>query len=70
MNKRIDVRHPEKLKNQPSYMAKKPPWIKVKSPLSQGYIETKKLVSSLSKLKKRERLDASNKAKFITFITR
>ena len=44
MNKRIDVRHPEKLKNQPSSMAKKPPWIKVKSPLSQGYVETKKLV--------------------------
>ena len=44
MNKRIDVRHPEKLKNEPSSMAKKPSWIKVKAPLSQGYIETKKFV--------------------------
>ena len=44
MNKRIDVRHPEKLKNKPSSMAKKPSWIKVKAPLSQGYTETKKLV--------------------------
>ena len=44
MNKRIDVRHPEKLKNEPSSMAKKPSWIKVKAPLSQGYVETKKFV--------------------------
>ena len=44
MNKRIDVRHPEKLKNKPSSMAKKPCWIKVKAPLSQGYSKTKKLV--------------------------
>ena len=44
MDKKIDVRHPEKLKNKPSSMAKKPSWIKVKAPLSQGYIETKKLV--------------------------
>ena len=48
MNKRIDVRHPEKLKNQPSTVAKKPSWIKVKAPLSQGYIETKKLVKDNS----------------------
>ena len=45
MNKRIDIRHPEKIKNEPSSMAKKPSWIKVKAPLSQGYIETKKLVN-------------------------
>ena len=44
MNKRFEVRHPEKLKNQSMPMAKKPPWIKVKAPLSEGYKETKKIV--------------------------
>ena len=44
MNKRFEIRHPEKLKNQSLPMAKKPSWIKVKAPLSEGYIETKKLV--------------------------
>ena len=44
MNKRFQIRHPEKLKNQSIPMAKKPSWIKVKAPLSEGYRETKKLV--------------------------
>ena len=44
MNKRFQIRHPEKLKNQSIPMAKKPSWIKVKAPLSEGYNETKKLV--------------------------
>ena len=44
MNKRFEIRHPEKLKNQSMPMAKKPSWIKVKAPLSKGYLETRKLV--------------------------
>ena len=44
MNKRFQIRHPEKLKNQSIPMAKKPSWIKVKAPLSEGYRETRKLV--------------------------
>ena len=44
MNKRFEVRHPEKIKNQSLPMTKKPHWIKVKAPLSEGYKETKKLV--------------------------
>ena len=44
MNKRFEIRHPEKLKNQSIPMAKKPSWIKVKAPLSEGYNETRKLV--------------------------
>ncbi len=44
MNKRFEVRHPEKLKNKSSPMEKKPPWLKVKAPLSEGYKETKNLV--------------------------
>ena len=44
MNKRFQIRHPEKVKNQPIPMAKKPSWIKVKAPLSEGYRETRKLV--------------------------
>ncbi len=48
MNKRFEIRHPEKLKNQSLPMAKKPSWIKVKAPLSPGYKETKKLVKENS----------------------
>ena len=44
MNKRFEIRHPEKLKNQSLPMGKKPSWIKVKAPLSQGYKKTKELV--------------------------
>ena len=44
MNKRFEIRHPEKLKNQTVPMPKKPSWIKVKAPLSEGYKETRKLV--------------------------
>ena len=44
MNKRFEIRHPEKLKNQSLPMSKKPSWIKVKAPLSEGYKETRKLV--------------------------
>ena len=44
MNKRFEIRHPEKLKNQSRPMGKKPPWIKVKAPLSHGYKKTKELV--------------------------
>ena len=44
MNKRFEIRHPEKIKNQSVPMAKKPSWIKVKAPLSEGYKETKKIV--------------------------
>ena len=44
MNKRFQIRHPEKLKNQSIPMAKKPSWIKVKAPLSEGYRKTRKLV--------------------------
>ena len=44
MNKRFEIRHPEKLKNQTLPMPKKPSWIKVKAPLSEGYKETRKLV--------------------------
>ena len=44
MNKRFEVRHPEKLKNDPIPMAKKPSWIKVKAPLSEGYKKTKSIV--------------------------
>ena len=44
MNKRFEIRHPEKLKNQSVPMPKKPSWIKVKAPLSEGYKQTKKLV--------------------------
>ena len=44
MNKRFEVRHPEKLKNDSIPMAKKPSWIKVKAPLSEGYKETKRIV--------------------------
>ncbi len=44
MNKRIEVRHPEKFKNHSIPMAKKPSWIKVKAPLSEGYKDTKRIV--------------------------
>ena len=44
MNKRFEVRQPEKLKNHTVPMPKKPSWIKVKAPLSEGYKETRKLV--------------------------
>ena len=44
MNKRFEVRHPEKLKNRSIPMAKKPSWIKVKAPLSEGYKKTKRIV--------------------------
>ena len=44
MNKRNQIRHPEKLKNQSLPMGKKPSWIKVKAPLSQGYKRTRELV--------------------------
>ena len=44
MNKRFEVRHPEKLKNHSIPMAKKPSWIKVKAPLSKGYKDTKRIV--------------------------
>ena len=44
MNKRFEVRHPEKLKNRSIPMARKPSWIKVKAPLSEGYKETKRIV--------------------------
>ena len=44
MNKRFEVRHPEKFKNHSIPMAKKPSWIKVKAPLSEGYKETKRIV--------------------------
>jgi len=44
MNKRFEIRHPEKIKNKSQPMVKKPSWIKVKAPLSEGYKETKKLV--------------------------
>ena len=44
MNKRFEVRHPEKLKNHSIPMARKPSWIKVKAPLSEGYKETKRIV--------------------------
>ncbi len=44
MNKRFEVRHPEKLNNQSIPMARKPSWIKVKAPLSEGYKETKRIV--------------------------
>ena len=44
MNKRFEVRHPEKLKNHSIPMARKPSWIKVKAPLSEGYKDTKRIV--------------------------
>ena len=44
MNKNIDIRHPEKIKNASLPMSRKPKWIKVKAPLSNGYKETKALV--------------------------
>ena len=44
MNKRFEIRHPEKRKNKPLPMGKKPAWIKVKAPLSQGYKKTRELV--------------------------
>ena len=47
MNKRFEVRHPEKLKNQSIPMAKKPSWIKVKAPLSEGYKEPRGLLNKI-----------------------
>ena len=44
MNKRFEIRHPEKIKNQSLPMGRKPSWIKVKAPLSEGYKRTKELV--------------------------
>jgi lipoic acid synthetase len=44
MNKRFQIRHPEKINNDYSAIPKKPSWIKVKAPLSKGYQETRALV--------------------------
>jgi lipoic acid synthetase len=38
------LRHPEKAKNAPNPVAKKPDWIRVKAPTSKAYMETRKLM--------------------------
>ncbi|MEK9754253.1 MAG: lipoyl synthase [Rhodospirillaceae bacterium] len=38
------LRHPEKAKNAPNPVAKKPDWIRVKAPTSKTYMETRKLM--------------------------
>ena len=38
------ARHPEKVNRPDSIISKKPPWIRVKAPVSRGYMETKALV--------------------------
>ncbi len=40
-------RHPEKAKNPENPVLKKPPWIRVKAPTSEGYAETRKLMREL-----------------------
>ncbi|MFZ2135736.1 MAG: lipoyl synthase, partial [Xanthobacteraceae bacterium] len=37
-------RHPEKVHRPDLPAAKKPPWIRVKAPLSKGYVETRAIV--------------------------
>jgi lipoic acid synthetase len=37
-------RHPEKVHRPDLPAAKKPPWIRVKAPLSKGYVETREIV--------------------------
>ncbi len=40
-------RHPEKARNPENPVLKKPPWIRVKAPTSEGYAETRKLMREL-----------------------
>jgi lipoic acid synthetase len=40
------ARHPEKANRPDNVVPKKPPWIRVKAPVSRGYAETKALVRS------------------------
>ena len=42
------VRHPEKMKNPENEPLRKPAWIRVKAPTSEGYNETRKLMRSRS----------------------
>jgi lipoic acid synthetase len=39
-------RHPEKQRREDTPLLRKPPWIRVKAPTSQGYLETRELVRS------------------------
>ena len=39
------TRHPEKQRRPDNPVKRKPPWIRVKAPVSQGYLETKAIVS-------------------------
>ena len=48
MNKTIDIRHPEKIKNASLPMSRKPKWIKVKAPLSNGYKKLRPILSKQS----------------------
>ena len=40
-------RHPEKAKNPENPVLRKPPWIRVKAPTSEGYVETRRLMRDL-----------------------
>ncbi len=40
-------RHPEKAGNPENPVLRKPPWIRVKAPTSEGYAETRKLMRGL-----------------------
>ena len=43
-NKGIRPRHPEKQGREDTPLQRKPPWIRVKAPTSEGYLETRKIV--------------------------
>ena len=47
MNNDQDIRHPELRKKPINPSPKKPDWIKVRAPVSQGYIDTKQLLKNL-----------------------
>ena len=44
VNTDMKIRHPEKQKNSPSLPMRKPDWLRVRSPGSKGYFETKGIV--------------------------
>ncbi|MEO1656567.1 MAG: lipoyl synthase [Pseudomonadota bacterium] len=46
LNRRPELRHPEKQKNPDSPIQRKPDWIRVKAPVSKGYAATREIVKS------------------------
>ncbi|MGH6662763.1 MAG: lipoyl synthase, partial [Rhodospirillales bacterium] len=44
MNNVRDLRHPEKARNPLNPLVRKPDWIRVKAPTSEGYAATRRLM--------------------------